>query len=85
VSPLSALLFLASMVAALAWFWWCSRPAQLQRTAAARQKLPWVRNRRSVEQDIAYQRRITRYVMLPAAALLVLAAAGTLISALAAR
>jgi hypothetical protein len=79
VSLTSALLFLASMIAVLAWFWWLSRPAQIHRSAVARQKLFWIRNRRTIEQDIVFQQRMARYVMLPAAVLFVLVAVAALV------
>lgn len=64
----SSLLFLASMLAVLAWFWFMSRPAQLRRVAESRRRLRWLNRGRSFDEDVEYMRKTSRYVMLPVAA-----------------
>lgn len=64
----SSLMCLLSMVAVFGWFWFMSRPAQIQRVAESRRGKRWLNRGRSYDEDVEYLRRMSRYVMLPAGA-----------------
>jgi len=74
-------LLLVAMIGVFGFFWWASRPAQLRRSAAARQRLPWLARGRDVDGDVDIMRRLCVFLLLPGAGLCVGAAAVALIRA----
>jgi hypothetical protein len=78
----SSALFLLSMIGVFGFFWWGSRPAQLRRSAEARQGLRWLNRSREIEEDVAYMHRMWVFLLLPVAGLCVGLAAATFVHAL---